>query len=234
MSALKKYNNAHLWLLIPFAIVMLGFLHTFWLKFSAMPWRQHLHGLTATLWFILLIVQPYLMTRGHSRQHKLYGMIAVFLAGGVAISALNQIPHNLVNEGLSDAGKYGLTFINTVLITGFIVAVLMAVKTARKINDHPKWMISTAFWAVPPALFRVLLMLLKGLKISYSGSEIALVWGLTGMANIVALSVLMFRDKRTHPAYLSAAIGSLAMFVPLQVGAMQWWISIADSLFTLG
>lgn len=60
---MNKYKNAHLWLLIPFVIVLLGFLPSYWLKFAEAPWRQHLHGITATLWFVLLIVQPYLVTR---------------------------------------------------------------------------------------------------------------------------------------------------------------------------
>ncbi len=56
---------------------------------------------------------------------------------------------------------------------------------------------------------------------------------LAGAANILVLSWLMYRDKRAHPAYLSAAIGSLVKFTAMAVGNMQWWRSLADSLFTI-
>lgn len=230
---MNNYKNVHLWLLIPFVIVILGFLPSYWLEFAAAPWRQHLHGLTATLWFVLLVLQPYLITRGHTRQHRLVGMIALFLAGGVALSALSVIPYNLVNEGLPDAAKYGLSFIDIVLISGFVVAVIMAIKNAKSTADHARWMISTAFWAVAPGLFRLLFIPLVTLKTPDLGDKSPLVLASAGTANILVLSFLMFRDKRAHPAYLSAAIGSLVMFVPLSVGNMQWWRNIADSLFTI-
>jgi len=230
---MSNYKNVHLWLLIPFIIVILGFMPGYWLKFATAPWRQHLHGITATLWFILLIVQPYLVTRGHVSQHRFYGMIALVLAGGVALSALSAIPYNLINERLPETARYGLSFIDFVLVPGFAVAVLMAIKNAKRIDDHARWMISTVFWVISPGLFRLLFFPLIILKIPDVGSKAGLLLATTGVANILVLSFLMLRDKRVHPAYLSAALGSLVLFVPMTVGDMQWWRNFADALFTI-
>jgi hypothetical protein len=230
---MKQYKNVHLWLCIPFVIVILGFMPGYWLRFADAPWRQHLHGLTATLWFVLLIVQPYLVTRGHVRQHRLYGMFAVFLAGGVALSALAAIPYNLVNERLPLTSRYGLSFVDFVLVPGFIVAVFMAIKNAKRTGDHARWMISTVFWAISPGLFRLLFIPLFMFQATDIGAKAPYLLATTGVANILVLSWLMFRDKRAHPAYLSAAIGSMVMFVPMTVGDMPWWRSLADSLFTI-
>jgi len=229
----NKYRNVHRWLLIPFVIVILGFLPSYWLKFADAPWRQHLHDLTATLWFVLLIVQPYLITRGHTRQHRLYGMVALFVAGGVALSALSTIPYNLANERMAEVARYGLSFIDLILISGFIVAVLMGIKNSKKMDDHARWMISTVFWAVSPGLFRLSFVPFVLLDSPDIGGKAPLLLAFAGAANILVLSWLMYRDKRAHPAYLSAAIGSLVMFTAMKVGNMQWWRSIADSLFTI-
>jgi len=229
----NKFKNTHLWLLIPFAIVIVGFLPSYWLKFAEAPWRQHLHGITATLWFVLLVVQPYLVTRGHVRQHRLFGMIALLLAGGVALSALGAIPYNLVNERLPEVARYGLSFIDIVLVPGFLFALVMAIKTSKKADDHARWMISTVFWVVSPGLFRVFFIPLIMLNTTDIGSKVPLLLTSAGIANILVLSLLMFRDKRAHPAYLSAAIGSLVMFTPMTVGNMQWWRSLADALFSI-
>jgi len=142
-------------------------------------------------------------------------------------------PYNLVNEGMPDAARYGLSFVDIVLISGFIFAVLMGVKNSRKTDDHAKWMVSTVFWAVSPGLFRLLFVPLVVLETPDLGSKAPLLLATAGLANILVLSLLMFRDRQTHPAYLSAAIGSLVMFVGIQVGDMQWWISFADSVFTI-
>lgn len=230
---MDKYKNTHLWLLIPFIIVMLGFLPSYWLKLAEAPWRHHLHGITATLWFVLLILQPYLVTRGHIRQHRLYGMVALVLAGGVTLSALSVIPYNFVNDRLPDTAKYGLSFIDIVLVPGFVLAVLMAIKNSKRIDDHARWMISTVFWAVSPGLFRLLFVPLIVLQTSDIGGKTPMVLASAGLANILVLSVLMYRDRRAHPAYLTAALGSLVLFTPMTVGDMHWWRSLADTLFTL-
>jgi uncharacterized membrane protein YdcZ (DUF606 family) len=230
---MERYKNVHLWVLIPFIIVMLGFLPSYWLKFTEAPWRQHLHGITATLWFVLLIVQPYLVTRGHIKQHRFYGMIALLLAGGVAISGLGAIPYNLVNDRLPDTAKYGLSFIDIILVPGFTIAVAMAVRSAKKIDDHARWMVSTIFWVVSPGLFRLLFVPLVIMKTPDIGSKTPLLLATAGIANILVLSYLMFRDRRMHPAYLFAATGSVVLFLPMTVGDMQWWRNLADSLFTI-
>ena len=106
---MERFRHAHLWLLIPFAIAILGFVPSYWLRFADAPWRQHLHGLTATAWFVVLILQPWFATRGHLKRHRLFGMCALFLAGGVVISGLGAIPYNLLNEGLPPAAQYAFT-----------------------------------------------------------------------------------------------------------------------------
>ena len=230
---MTQYRNLHLWLLVPFVIVLLGFTPGYWSKFLDAPWRHHLHGLTATLWFVLLILQPYLITRGHARQHRVYGMFALILAGAVAGSALNMIPYNLVNERLPDTAKYGLSFIDIVLVPGFVIAVVMAVINVKRTEDHARWMISTVFWAVSPGLFRLLFLPVFILQVPDPGSKSPYLLAAAGGANIVVLAWLIFRDRRMHPAYVLAALGSLVMFVPMKVGDMQWWRTLADALFSM-
>lgn len=230
---MNKYKNAHLWLLIPFVVVMLGFLPSFWMKFTEVPWRQHLHGLTATAWFVLLIAQPYLITRGRAAEHRRYGMVALILAGGVIASGLNVIPYNLINERLPEVARYGLSFGDLILISGFTIAVAMAIRNSKSMDDHAKWMISTVFWAVAPGLFRLLFIPLVILDVPDFRALSPHLLAICGAVNIVVLGILMLRDKRAHPAYVLAAVGSTVLFVLMPVGTMQWWRTVADSLFTL-
>ena len=230
---MSKYKNLHLWLLIPLVIALLGFMPSYWLRFADAPWRQHIHGITATAWFILLILQPYLITRGNVRRHRQYGMFALVLAGGVVVSGLGLIPYNLVNDRLPESARYGLSFIDIVLMPGFAVAVFMAIKNSKSIEDHSRWMISTVFWAISPGLFRLLFIPLVIAGTTDLGSKAPLLLTTSGIANIVVLLFLMYRDRRAHPAYVAAAVGSLVLFVPMQVGEMDWWRSLADALFTI-
>ncbi|MDJ0653913.1 MAG: hypothetical protein QNJ40_07160 [Xanthomonadales bacterium] len=231
--ALNAYRNVHLWLLIPFVIIILGFLPTYWLQFSSAPWRHHLHGLTATAWFVLLIAQPYLVTRGHVRQHRLFGMLALVLAGGVIVSGLGAIPYNLVNERLPETARYGLSFLDLVLVPGFAAAVVMAVVSAKRPDDHARWMISTVFWAVSPGLFRLLLVPMFIIGVADVDATVPWVLGSTGVVNILVLGFLMLRERRAHPAYLLAAVGSLVLLIPMQIGQAEWWRAVANALFKI-
>ncbi len=149
------------------------------------------------------------------------------------LPALGAIPYNLANEQMSDAARYGLSFIDIVVITGFAFAVLMAVKSATSLEDHARWMISTVFWSILPGLFRLVLVALHLVFDGKSPVGPPQVLAAIGALNIVVLGYLMFRDRRAHPAYLTAAAGSAVYFVALPVSQMAWWRGLADMLFTI-
>ncbi|MEO1576642.1 MAG: hypothetical protein AAFU65_16975 [Pseudomonadota bacterium] len=230
---MKRYNNTHLWLLIPFAVAVLGFIPSYWLRFFEVPWRHHVHGLTATLWFILLITQPYLISRGRRDAHRRFGMLALIVAGAVVASGINLVPYNLVNDRIPEFARFGLSFVDVVLVPGFALAVIMAVLRSKQTDDHAHWMISTVFWAVSPALFRLLLGPAFALGAESFDAVVPYVLGSTGVVNIVVLAFLMFRERRMHPAYVLAALGSIVLFLPTVVGNMGWWRAIASAVFTV-
>lgn len=55
-----------------------------------------MHGISATLWYVLIVVQPYLIARKQDiRRHRSLGAIGTLLAGVVAGTALTIIPLNI-------------------------------------------------------------------------------------------------------------------------------------------
>ena len=92
----KLFPKAHFWLLIPFFLTFAGFYLSYWSKFSEAPFRQHVHGLTATAWYLLVIVQPWLIHNKHPKYHRKLGIIGIFLAGGVVSSALQVMPYQVI------------------------------------------------------------------------------------------------------------------------------------------
>ena len=230
---INRYRNTHLWLLLPFAVVMIGFAPTYWLAFTDAPFRQHLHGLTATAWFVLLIVQPWIVTRGHAARHRLVGMIALVLAGGVIASGLAVIPFNFVNESLPPIARYGLSFADVLLVSGFAASVCFAIRNARRIDDHARWMIATVVWALPPATFRLFINIALAAGVEDLGAIFPILLIAAGLINLPILLFLMIREKRAHPAYVLATVGSLTFAIALPVGTMSWWAAIADRVFTM-
>ena len=75
-GGIQTFRHAHRWLLIPLVITLLGFTPSYFLKLGEASWQQHLHGISAMLWFVLLIVQPWLATHGRLAQHRMLGRSA--------------------------------------------------------------------------------------------------------------------------------------------------------------
>ena len=171
MSELSKtvyasYRQFHLWMLLPFFISVLGFSYSYYLYLSDATFHQHVHGVSATLWFMLVILQPYLITRKHNVQwHRSLGTIGVMLAGVVAGSALTIIPKNTdniesldVNDFFNPTFAYFATVIDIVLILMFIVSVSLAVLSIKQRNlaDHVQWLMASVFFVLSPALLRLI------------------------------------------------------------------------------
>ena len=150
-----KYKNFHLWMLVPFVISVLGFSYSYYLKLSSATFHQHVHGISATLWYILIIVQPYLITRKKNFSgHRTLGTLGLILAGIVAGSALAIIPKNIDNVTTLDVNgffnptiAYFFTLIDFVLVCMFIISVCLAILNIKKRNlsGHVQWLMASVF-----------------------------------------------------------------------------------------
>ncbi|KAB2877366.1 hypothetical protein F9K33_16495 [bacterium] len=165
-DSITKYKHFHLWMLIPFVISILGFSYSYYFNLANATFHQHVHGISATLWYVLVIFQPYLIIRKQNIQrHKTLGTVGIILAGIVAGSALTIIPKNIDNVNELDInGFFNPTFayfavvIDFVLIFMFIVSVSLAVLSIKKkhLSSHVQWLMASVFFVLSPALARML------------------------------------------------------------------------------
>ncbi len=237
---ISLFPNAHLWLLIPFVLTVAGFYLSYWSRFSEAPWRQHVHGLSATAWYILVILQPWLIHNKFAKYHKKLGIIGVFLAGAVVFSAFQVMPFQVVNEFLPDVLKYGFSFADLCALTGFSICVIFGVLHAKNMNVHARWLISTVFWILLPATARLVYFPMLN---AYEGNPpmtylqvVHVCWFVTTFLPLVYLMYLDYqKEKKVYNAYLFTFIG--VSFYTLAIGPMghwQWWIDICHNLIGKG
>ena len=70
-------------------LVVLGFLPSFYQRDAALPPLSSLlfaHGVILTLWFLLFVIQPFLIVGGRSGAHRAMGAAGAILAAAVALS----------------------------------------------------------------------------------------------------------------------------------------------------
>lgn len=236
---MKKFKYLHLWLIIPFLITFFGFYFSYWSIFTEVPFYQHVHGLTATLWFLLIVLQPYLYQKSNMKMHRTLGIIGLFLAGGVVFSSLQIVPNNL-KINISDPGQnYSFIFMDFVTLIGFSYAVILSILNKREIELHARFMISTVFWIMLPALTRLLYFP----QIPIFGRPTPLTFKaclyLAGVIILIVLLVLILSDYKKHKkiflAYSSVSMATSLMILTFNYFAKaKWWINFCDTLFGSG
>ncbi len=162
---MNKYKNLHKWMLLPMVVMQLGIFKDYWGDFSDNAWAVHIHYWTGTVWYIYLIIQPYYVTHGQIARHRTNGIIGIFLAGGVCITALSMMNRDIVTTQQAFASPerfgpfqpwffFGVAAVEIVMMTAFGYAVIKSIIHRKEIENHAWWLISTVFIIMMPALGR--------------------------------------------------------------------------------
>jgi hypothetical protein len=232
----RAFPNTHLWMVVPLIIATTGFYFTYWSVFSTVPFHQHLHALTATAWYVLLVVQPWIQKRNSAALHRKVGFVGLFLAGAVVFSALQIVRNNLTNDNLNPVLRYGLTWGDLLFLAGFSHAVLMAMWQSKNTAVHARYMIASAIWALLPALSRLIyfpLLIAFGfpppisfLTVVYCSSALLL------MSVGIAIATDHRREGRIYTSYVVLCLGVLSFSLSAAyMGTATWWISMCERLF---
>ena len=162
---MNKYKTLHRWMLLPMAFMQLGIYRDYWGDFSDNAWAVHIHYWTGTIWYIYLIIQPYFATHGQMSRHRTNGIIGMFLAGGVCITALSMMHRDIVTAQKSLASPeqfgpfqpwffFGVAAVEIVMMAAFGFAVIKSIIHRKEIENHAWWLIATVFMIMMPALGR--------------------------------------------------------------------------------
>jgi len=152
-------------MIIPMVLMQLGIFMDYWGDFTENACSVHIHYFTGTLWYFYLIIQPYFATHGQLEKHRTNGIIGMFLAGGVCLTALSMLHRDIVTTENAQAMPdrfgpfqpwffFGVAAVEIVMMTAFGFAVIMAIIRRKNLEDHAWWLISTVFLIMMPALGR--------------------------------------------------------------------------------
>lgn len=217
---MDKYTSLYKWMLIPMVVMQLGIFRDYWGDFSKNAWSVHIHYWTGTVWYIYLIIQPYFATHSRLARHRTNGMIGMFLAGGVCLTALSMMHRDIVSsqnalENPDQFGPFqpwfffGVAAVEIVMMTAFGFAVLKSIIHRKELENHAWWLISTVFIIMMPALGRGIQTVYVGMHIQ----EMPNVNIITPIYYTQALIIGMLLlgawkyDKLRHPAtYLALGV----------------------------
>ncbi|OZV68177.1 hypothetical protein [Winogradskyella aurantia] len=233
MPRKKYYKYAHFYLTLGLVIVLLGFSTTYFSRLGEFTIPYHIHGISATLWMILLIIQPYLFQKGKLKAHRYLGWSSLLLIPTIVICGIimmrmmiqgqENYPPNLV---------YQLAFIDACTLVSFALLYALGLIYRKKLKLHSKFMVATIFGPLLPALARMFLFTFgiasnfnQALTYSYLALEISLlliIWKERG-------------EKEIRLTYIPFLI-----FILIQHGLMYysdewaWWKVLMDNFANYG
>lgn len=215
------YARAWLYLTLAALAAFLGFFPSYFGRLGDMDAAYHVHGITAALWMVLLVVQPLLHRLGRWDLHRAAGKASFVLVPLVVVGGLAMV-HRMVTspDRYPSAMAYQLAYIDFYVLVQFVLFFALAMGNRRDVQLHGRYMVATVFGILVPALTRLFLWLGgapsfgMALHLSYVAVH----------AVIIALLLHDFRTGRVRTPY-PLALG-LMLFQHLTMtfaGDWSWW-----------
>ncbi len=179
-------TRAPYWFSLLLLIALVGFYPSYFSRLPDTDLAHHFHGITGTVWMLLLIAQASLMRSRRVALHRRLGWSSLLVAPLFVLSGLLMMRTMLASDGGFER-TFGaqLALVDLVTILGFALAVAMGLKQRRVREQHARWMASTAVMLLPPALARMLPMLPLGIRSFEGAFHIAM-----GVAELVVFVLL--------------------------------------------
>ena len=228
MTNAKFYKNVHLYLALGLIVVFWGFSQSYFGRLGQTAAPYHVHGISATLWMVILIIQPYLYSINKLKLHKYLGWSTVILVPTIIIGGFEMMKLMIQNQANYPPNiVYRLAFIDALTLLGFGVLYFLAIYFRKHLKLHARFMVSTIFGPLNPALTRVFFIM--GLASSFDQS-------LTYSYLIIELILLFViwkerKSKEMRYTYLPVFIFTVVQHILMYfAGRWDWWVNAMNNL----
>ena len=223
------------------AALMLVTVFAFWPSYfgqlSVAPWIHHMHGITGTLWILLIAVQSHTIHAGKRDLHRSLGRV-LFVLVPLMVGAFSLVTWLGAQKSVGghpfyeEIGHFLLTADALLTFTTPLI-VYLALRFRRNIQVHAALMISTVFGLLPPIIFRVFANYVPGLKVEgldqFYKFENSLYLSLL-LTMTIAL-YLYFRNKvHGWPWLLAAGFIALMWVLYETLGKTELWTILVGQL----
>jgi hypothetical protein len=191
----------------------------------------HIHGVLFLSWTLFLLLQAWLVVRGHTATHRSIGFLGVSLATAMVIFGF--IVSLVANAERMEAGEtaraYDLGFSNTFALIAFAAMVAIAIQKRRRPASHMRLMLFATCMLLNPPVGR-----LYRPMFAPSPPPPWLVFA-TIDAILFACVLHDWRAlRRVHPVTVGSGLALLAFQVlRFPLPGMAWWQATYDVLLRL-
>jgi hypothetical protein len=155
------YRHAHWYLLLLFPLTGLAFWPNYFSKFAASPYAFHVHGITASLWILLLAFQSWTIHNRRNALHRSAGLASLalfplFLVGGLLVLQTMADKFGARQDPFYALFGARLGAIDTISSIALPFLFYRAIRWRRKVHTHARYMLAPILFLLPPILSRLM------------------------------------------------------------------------------
>ena len=211
-------------------LTVVGFWPGYFSVLGTAPWGYHFHGITASLWLILLAFQSWSAQQRRFALHRAYGIASLalfplFLAGGLAV-VLTMAASTAAGSPFYQVygARLGTMDINSVVLLGILYYGALADR--RRVQLHARWLLATPLPLIMPIIGRVINDWVPGLVMHGPQDFPLFAWGvrLSGGIALALTAWLYATAPRRGKPFLIAGAALLLQSVAFEtIGRTTWW-----------
>ena len=193
-------QNSYFYFIGFFILVIAAFWMTYITRISEQPnYRMHLHGITLTLWCIMLISQAYLIRTKNNGLHKRIGRISYLLVPLIVFTSLDLFHYQLSKVPHLEIINYHQVALVVNALVAFLILYGLAIYYRKTSGLHARYMVSTVFPFVTPATDRIIHIYFPSVLpyfYTIEGNPMVMIAGFL-MADIIIVGLIIW-DWRSH------------------------------------
>ena len=233
------YRHAPYYVLAVIAVIAAGFWPSYFAKWGSVPWQFHAHGVAASIWVTMVLVQSWSVHKTQLPLHRAVGksslLLFPFLIGGLA-AIIDLTAKGFVAADSPFRVELGGQFLIglALAIAAYVVLYYRALKYRRKVWLHSGYMLATPLILFESPFSRVMSMVLPPFKIEGPQHMDRLIpsieWAMAIELAIIAVLWWRFRDK-ANPFLVA---GGFIVAQMLTMGLMRDNALLESMLVALG
>ena len=160
-NLLMPYRRAPYYVLFVLAVIAVGFWPSYFAKWTEVPWQFHAHGVAATLWVSLVLLQSIVVHKDKLPLHRTVGKVSLLLfpfliagfAGIIDVTAKGYVEaNNPVRVMFAGSFLIGMA----IAIAAYLTFYYRALKHRRKVWLHSGYMLVTPLFLFESPFSRIL------------------------------------------------------------------------------
>lgn len=218
------YRNTVFYFILFFMLALLAFWTSYYgVLRQPMSMAIHLHGITMTLWCLMLISQAFLIRTKRHPLHRIMGKFSYILVPFILFSGAH-LAHITVSEAQpgTSAYYYMIALMYNALIV-FTIFYSLAIRNRKKPLNHARFMLCTIFPLVTPVTDRIIYKYIDSLvplAPTIQGMPVVPTFGFV-LADMIVLGLLIWDWKVNQKLNVFPIV--LGVLVLYHISVLTFW-----------